>query len=206
MLNGFNAIAPIYDWLAKLVFRKSIQASQKTFLNEIKDCSTILILGGGTGWLLKELLSVNRAGRIYYIDASSKMIELAKIAVTNDPRVNFTHGTEDSIPETVKFDAIVTNFYLDVFTNTTLETTVKKINQAALSECYWIATDFTPGVNWRQRMQLKLMYGFFKMFCKIESQQLPDWQQAIRKAGFKEQKSKTFCNGFILSVLFRLPH
>jgi len=206
MLNGFNTIAPFYDHLANLVFGRSIQSSQKVFLNEIKDCSTILILGGGTGWLLKELLRVNRSGVIYYIEASSKMIEVAKVAVKNDARVTFVHGTEDDIPALVKFDAVITSFYLDVFTQKSLCIAVRKIGKSLMPGAYWLAADFTSGVNRWQRLLLKVMYYFFRVVTQIEPNHLPDWQCEICKAGFREQKSGTFCNEFILSILYKLPH
>lgn len=206
MLNGFDIIAPIYDQLAKFVFGKSIQFSQKCFLFEIKDCSTILILGGGTGWLLQELLRINGTGKICYIEASSKMIELTKVAVKNDARVTFVHGTEDDIPPLAKFDAVITNFYLDLFTEKSLSIAVRKIGKSVMPGAYWLATDFTSGTKWWQRLLLKVMYYFFRIVSKIESSELPDWRSEIDKAGFKEQRTGIFYSGFILSILYKLPH
>lgn len=205
MLNGFNTIAPFYDHLANLVFGRSIQSSQKVFLNEIKDCSTILILGGGTGWLLQELPRTNAAGKICYVEASSKMIELTKVAVKNDERVKFIHGTEDDIPVLTKFDTVITNFYLDVFTQKSLCVAVRKIGKSLMPGAYWLVADFTASTKWWQRVLLKVMYYFFRIVSKIESSELPDWRSEIDTAGFKEQKTGIFYSGFILSILYKLP-
>lgn len=114
------------------------------------------------------------------------MIELAKVAVKKDLRVNFIHGTEDSIPALVKFDAVITNFYLDLFTDIAICKAVRKIRQSLKPNAFWIATDFTSGIKWWQRVLLKVMYYFFRIVSKIKSSELPDWQREIDKAGFKE--------------------
>src|SRR5579872_6146211 len=113
-LNEFDGISTIYDQLSQLVFGENLVESQKTFLKKIPNQSTILILGGGTGWILVELLKAQPNCEVWYIEASQKMISLSKEKTKSDNRVHFIHGTEDQIPD-VKFDVVITNFYLDLF-------------------------------------------------------------------------------------------
>jgi trans-aconitate methyltransferase len=77
-LNGFDSIAGIYDVLAKLVFGQSIQRAQTHFLPNARNCTSILVLGGGTGWLLRHIRQVNAAAHIVYVDASSAMLHRAR--------------------------------------------------------------------------------------------------------------------------------
>lgn len=203
MHNGFNGIAYFYDELTWLVFGNSITRSQKCFLNKIQYCSTILILGGGTGWLLKEVLKINQYGKIYYIEASSQMIVMTKAKTNYDERVVFIHGTEDTIPTGIKYDAVITNFYLDLFFESSLKTVVSKICYALAPNSYWIATDFVSGTVWWQRMMLWMMYRFFKVVSHIEAKQLPDWNRAITKEGFAEQSSQFFFGRFIKTSLYK---
>ena len=93
--NGFDAVAWYYDRLARIVFGKSICRSQTCFLSTLSSTSNILVLGGGTGWWLKEFLQKKPGCRILYVDASPAMLNLAKKAVGDDKRITFRLGTEN---------------------------------------------------------------------------------------------------------------
>jgi len=199
-LNGFDRIAWVYDFLSKLAFGKSIIDSQKYFLGNIRDHSKILILGGGSGWLLAELLKIKPDCEVWYIDASEKMISLSKRKIKIG-YVHFIHGTELDIPVGNQFDVVITNFYLDLFTNHQLKEVIEKIQSSLNARALWITTDFVDGKKWWQRMMLRLMYRFFRIACNIESFQLPEWSRLIENAGMKEIESKFFYKGFIKTVL-----
>ena len=202
-LNGFDRIAFLYDFLATLVFGRAIMNSQKYFLDEISNGSKILILGGGSGDLLAELLRRNPYCEVWYIEASKKMI--ARSINKTNPKflVHFIHGTEQEIPTSIKYDAAITNFYLDLFTDRQLEDVANKIQSALKPGACWIATDFIKGNQWWQKEMLRIMYLFFRITCRIASHQLPDWTGSMEKAGVKEMKSKTFYSGFIKTSLYQ---
>jgi ubiquinone/menaquinone biosynthesis C-methylase UbiE len=202
-LNGFDRIAFIYDLLAKLVFGKSIVDSQKYFLNKIPDRSKVLILGGGSGWLLVELLKQKPNCEVWYVEASQKMIKLSKNKIEADKPVNFIHGTEQDIPSSIKYDALITNFYLDLFTNHQLINIIVKLQSSIKPGAQWIVTDFVNNEKWWQSIMLKVMYWFFRMACNIESGQLPDWSLFLEQTGVKEIDSRIFYNGFIRTALYQ---
>jgi tRNA (cmo5U34)-methyltransferase len=202
-LNGFDRIAFVYDFLAKLIFGKSIKESQKHFLNKIEDVSKVLILGGGTGWLLTELLKAKPNCKVCYIDASEKMISLSKNKIKPKQLVHFIHGTEQDIPLSTKYDVVLTNFYLDLFTDQQLEGIMVKIRSSLETGANWIVTDFVNNGKWWQKTMLKIMYWFFRITCNIEPKKLPEWNRPIEKSGMKEIESKTFYHGFIETALYR---
>ncbi len=201
-INSFDKIAFIYDLLARLVFGSSIVRSQKYFLRGVPEHSNVLILGGGTGWLLAELLKLKPNCRVWYIEASSKMIAMTKERTKNNPKVYFIHATEPAIPSSLKFDAVITNFYLDLFTEATLTDVVNSIQTSIKSGGLWIATDFIASKKWWQSPLLKIMYAFFHLVCSIEPKQLPKWGKAIQGSSMTKLKSSFFYYGFIESVLF----
>ena len=49
--TNFNYIAPFYDTLCQLVFGQRVKNAQIESLKFIPANSTILIAGGGTGWI-----------------------------------------------------------------------------------------------------------------------------------------------------------
>ena len=197
-LNGFDAIAPFYDLLVKLVFGRAHMKSQKTFLNEVPETSTVLILGGGTGDILVELLLVKPHCKIYYVEASEKMISLTKMKIKNQNSICFIHGTQENIPDQI-FDVVITNFYLDLFTHNTLLSVIRNINKSLPIDSQWFITDFTDGGKFWQRVLLKIMYRFFQVLCKIETDHLPVWKDALQQSGFKKKQTFFFFHGFIES-------
>ena len=131
-LGGFDVIAPVYDSLANIVFWGSIRKAQLCYLNEIPDGGRVLILGGGTGWLLVDLLRVNPKCEIWYIEASSRMIHIARsnISSAQTASIHFVHGTQQQLPLHLKFDAVIANFYFDLF----YRSHVRGVNEAN-SQC-----------------------------------------------------------------------
>ena len=203
--NNFDSVAKIYDKLSALVFGKTMAHAQTIFLSEIEQGATVLILGGGTGWLLAEILRTNLTCKIWYIEASSNMIMLSKkkISPAEMSRVNFIHGTEDSIPPATSFDVVITPFYLDLFCNNSCLAVVKKIKSSLHAKSIWIITDFVNTAWWHSGM-LFLMYRFFEITINIEAARLPAWEATLKQNGLTEIKSYLFYSGFIKSTLVRL--
>ena len=134
MAQGFDRIAPYYDFLARLVFGNTIRRSQLKYLDSIPSGANVLILGGGTGWILAELFKVNPTCRVWYIEASIKMLEKAKTRgeVSSSFQVFFIHGTERNLQQIgdVRFDTVITNFYFDLFPSTYLRSVLEDIKRS----------------------------------------------------------------------------
>ncbi len=75
---SFDWIAPYYDWLTRLVFGRSIRRAQRHFLGQIPPGARVLVVGGGTGWLLVDLLKRPAVTHVTYLEASAVMLRLAQ--------------------------------------------------------------------------------------------------------------------------------
>jgi len=187
--------------LATLVFGKSMVASQRFFLKEIPPRANVLILGGGTGWILNEIAKTNVSCEIWYIDASAKMLEHAR-KNAGVLRVHFVHGTEDDIPPAITFNVLITNFYLDLFAEQKLDDVVRKVTFSLTRDACWIVTDFLNRKRW-QRLLLFVMYSFFNVVAHLDNRHLPDWNVAIQRGGYRKIDSGLFYLGFIESAIFK---
>ena len=203
-MNNFDSVARIYDGLSNLIFGKAMRRAQTSYLSDIRPGANVLILGGGTGWLLSDLSEVNPTCKVWYIDASAKMIELSREVTQNSPQeIVFIHGTEDSIPPGTTFDAVITNFYLDLFTRESCMSVIRKIRPVIRANGIWLVSDFLNTTWWHSAM-LAVMYRFFKLTCDIEASALPQWKNLLEENAFTEDKSHDFFGGFIKSAVFRL--
>lgn len=196
--KGFDMLAPVYDALARMIIGKGIVESQKYFLDKVPAEGNVLILGGGTGWLLPLLTKGRPQLHIDYIELSERMLRKAR---RHKGQIQFIQGTQQDIPAK-KYDLIITNFYLDLFPDTKLEDVLLKIKTSMTTHSQWIVTDF---VNTRpsHRIMLWLMYRFFRLVAGIEAKTLPAWTALLDKAGARIESEKLFSNGFIKTVLFR---
>lgn len=204
-LNRFNRIARHYDGLKRFVFRGAIYESQIRFLSSVPLGGNVLILGGGTGEILPLLQQINPECRIWFIDASSQMLKMAfaRCMKTSLNRVHFIHGTENDLPEDVVFQAVITNFFLDLFPDDKGTEICSRIFRRVGGEAVWLASDFVAGRNRWQTVFLWAMYRFFRAVCGIEARKLPAWQCQLRGLGMMEMASEVYYRGFMKSVLYK---
>jgi len=204
-LKGFDRLAPVYDRFARLVYGSAIRDAQLFFLSTIPPTANVLILGGGTGWLLNDLFKTRPECRVCYVEASAKMLALAQqqLPAQKKGQVHFILGTEDAIPTVRPFDAVITAFYLDLFSPDTLRCIIDKVSASLTSSGIWLVSDFTTPKTWWQKALLKIMYIFFRRVCGIEATHLPAWDQALVGCGWHATGEKLFFHGFIKSVTYR---
>jgi tRNA (cmo5U34)-methyltransferase len=200
--TGFNRLAPFYALLTRIVFGKTLRHAQEHFLVSIHPGDHVLILGGGSGELLKSLLKQRPKVAIDYIDISEKMIQLAREKTQSPSNVNFIIGTEQNIPNR-EYTVVITNFYLDVFSDATMKTVIEKIKSELQPDAHWLVTDFVNEKWWHQ-MMLGVMYLFFRITTHIEATRLPHWTQHLMSHGATEINSKRFYGGFIESKVYAL--
>jgi len=142
---------------------------------------------------------VNPTLRIDYIDVSPKMIALAKGQVTQNSQIRFILSTEEDIPD-FDYDCVITNYYLDLFDDETLQKIIARIKMSLQPGACWIATDFVNKKVWH-RWVLSLMYRFFQLTTGLKTQKLPEWEPALQNAGGTQLETEKFSRGFIKSVV-----
>lgn len=201
LVKGFDRLAPIYDSLAQLIIGKGIQISQLYFLNYLKEKKKLLILGGGTGWILPYIVEINPTLKIDYIELAPKMILKAKQSLKEYTNISFIVGTEENIPHH-DYDSVLTNFYLDLFTDTKLNDVIGKIKKSLLPNAHWIATDFVSEQGWHKVM-LWIMYRFFNITTGLMTYSLPQWENALIQANGKLVAMRKYSRGFIKTTVYQ---
>ncbi|QCR23244.1 trans-aconitate 2-methyltransferase [Pontibacter sp. SGAir0037] len=213
--SGFDRTAFFYDRLAKLVFGSAQENAQLALLPFIPAGARVLIIGGGSGWLLEQVLNCCSATNILYIDASPAMLTLARkrynrLATTTTGRaaVEFRTGTEVAVKPEEQFEAIITPFLLDLFPPQRLSGLMKRLQAALAPQGYWLFADFwpvqQPTPRW-QRLLLWSMYAFFGVLSGVKAKRLPDYQQHFQQLRLHETFSKSFYQQMIQAKVFQQP-
>lgn len=205
----FGALAWCYDLLASLVFGRALRRAQQAALQAglPAGCPRVLVLGGGPGWVLTELLRRRPQARVLYLDASGAMLRRAQARLRRQlpaaqPQVEFRLGTERDLRPGEQFDALATFFVLDCFPEGELGPALGRLHAAATSEAAWLVADFAPPRRGWQRALLGLMYGFFRLTVGLRARRLPPWPAALAALGWRPQTQRRFFGEAVASAVY----
>ena len=201
-MANFDHIAPVYDLLAGLVFGKAIKAAQVHFLDQLPSDGRVLVIGGGTGWIVEELVGRRSGLEIDYVEASAKMLEKSQLKMKGRSEIRFVHGTEDDIPEE-EYDMIMTNFFLDVFETEKLEKVITVLRSKLKATGIWLVSDFRSTGKRRHNFLLRLMHLFFRYSAALRSKELKDFRYLLSSRELMETDYETFYQGMIFSAVYR---
>jgi ubiquinone/menaquinone biosynthesis C-methylase UbiE len=202
----------VYDQLARLVFgqaqRRAQLAALRAGLPLAGPAPQVLVLGGGPGWVLTELLRQCPAARVLYLETSAAMLgqakaRLALLAPERQLQVEFRQGSERDLRPSEQFDAVITFFVLDCFTLDDFPGAVARLQAARRPGAPWLVADFRPPRRWWQRGLLQAMYLFFGAAVGLRARQLPPWPTALSKTCNTTTYKSNFYYGFIAAQVWR---
>jgi ubiquinone/menaquinone biosynthesis C-methylase UbiE len=206
---SFDAVAPWYRTLETIAFGRSLQRARVACLPEIGTCQRALIVGEGNGRFLGELLRAQPAAEVHCVDASERMLALARQRIGDGAnRVSFLQRDITTwTPPEQHYDLIVTHFFLDCFPRDQLAGVVENLARAATNEALWLVADFNvpPGrfARWRAGLWLAGMYRFFRVTAGVEANELADPSPFLGKVGLALGSQYFFRSGLIKSELWR---
>jgi SAM-dependent methyltransferase len=210
----FDRLAPLYRWLEWATYGGLLQWCRTAQLERLAPSRRALIVGDGDGRFLAALLRANRSLTADSLDASPRMIALARREVARVPgglpRVRFVVADvrTDPLPS-AGYDLVVTNFLLDCFTADELAGVVRRLSEAAAPAALWVVGDFgLPESRWKRwaaQLALAGMYTFFRIVTRISAGELVDPKPALRQAGFTPVAQRQRLAGFLVSTLWERP-
>ena len=207
--NNYDKIARQYDWLSKVVFYRSLEHAQVSLLKYIPAGSSILIVGGGTGWILERLSHLHQKGlSITYVELSGNMIHLSQKRDIKENTVQFVHlPIEDFTPDR-DFDVLITPFLFDNFVPERAQPIFWQLHYMLKKGGLWLFADFfydKAKSRWWQKLLLKIMYSFFRLFCNVEAKSLFNMSICFGQGKYEVLHQRFFYFGFIQSIAYRKP-
>ncbi|HST31737.1 MAG TPA: class I SAM-dependent methyltransferase [Chthoniobacterales bacterium] len=208
---SFDRVARAYCWLETIVFGSALQNARTYWINEIPPPKRVLIVGEGNGRFLCELLRLYPKVEIDCIDASGRMLELARARVRrlcpdSLASVRFFHLDVLRWSPSNSYDLLVTHFVLDCFSAEQVEEIVVKLAQAARPAAVWLIADFTIPRRRFARMHaqfwLQIMYAFFRASAAIPAKKLVDPSPYLQNNGFVCWFRKLSRYGMLKSELY----
>ncbi|WP_375585031.1 class I SAM-dependent methyltransferase [Cyclobacterium xiamenense] len=203
--DPYCLIAPVYDFLSQLVFGKDFQRSRTVFLDRIRPGNTVLVLGGGTGSILPQLLNrCGTGGRILYLEPSQAMLRRARqrLELSVQAQIEWVHSSQLGDLPAVKLDAIVSHYLLDVLPDEGIDRIFLELQTRIHSETRWLFADFFPISD--RRWLLVAMICLFRWFARHPRKDLPDYESFFQKWGWKELDRIAFQRGFFRAMCYQL--
>jgi len=206
MATNYDMIASSYDLIRKIVLGNSIVKAQVSLLKFIPANSHILIVGGGTGWIIEEINAIHSQGlTIDYVESSAKMIQLSQKKEHRSNKINYIHQPIEAYTTDTIYDIIITPFLFDNFQIKKIAVIFAQLNSYLNKDGMWLYADFVYDENndplW-QKALLKTMYFFFRITCKIETQQLVNMDQFFSTLYYPVFTTSYYHN-FIQSVAYQ---
>lgn len=207
--RNFDRLAPCYRALEYMAFGRDLERARFSLLSHTKDCRRILILGEGDGRCLEKLVAIAPEAQIDCHDISAAMLARAKERLRETPhQVNFiqTDILSYELPAQ-SYDAVITCFFLDCFTNQQASELISKISQSLRPDALWLWADFALPprglARLRAKIWLAILYIFFRWQTDLSARELPDSENLIHKLGVREVTHATFQWGLLRSSVYR---
>ncbi len=207
MPNNYDAAAWFYDELAQLVFGKALVRAQRFLLKSICVNDQILVVGGGTGWILEEIASVQASTlKITYVEISGRMISLSKKRNYGLNEVCFVHQSIEDYILMQQYDVILTPFLFDNFSEKRIRSVFNQLHYGLKPGGWWLLSDFQIQQDYKsiwQKVLLQTMYWFFGWLCSVETNKLIKMNSYFDQENYVLQEEKTFYQGFVISQIYR---
>ena len=228
MANNYDPIAAVYDRIHHLFYGQSEVNAQVELLDHVRAGDRLLIVGGGTGWILEKIAGIYPEGlTIVYVESSQKMMERSKKRDWGGNKVEFFTGPVEDWPGSTKdwpespkeltggpkdltggpvFDCILTGFFFDNFSQDHSLRIVRHLTPCLKFGGYWLEADFYyprhRGKLW-QAVLLWIMYTSARIICGVEAKRLPDLEPIFLAEGYTLQSTSFHYQRFIRSLVFR---
>ena len=181
--------------------------AQVELLGYVAEGSRILIVGGGTGWILEEIADRYPAGlRITYVESSGEMMRLARRRRLGASVVSFVELPIEEFVADERYDCILTGFLFDNFSAGLAERVIGWLCPMLAADGCWLFADFyyrRRESRFWQGLMLRVMYFSARLICKVDARELPDMDDLFAKARFVPVRVRWYYRGFIKAVAYR---
>ena len=206
-MNNYDPIARYYDFLSRLFFGKSEILAQVRLLGYVHAGSRMLIVGGGTGWILEEIADRYPAGlRITYVESSGEMMRLAKRRRVGGSVVSFVEQPIEAFVTDERYDCILTGFLFDNFSAGLAARVIGRLCPMLEADGCWLFADFyyrRRESRFWQGLMLRVMYFSARLICKVDARELPDMDDLFAQSGYAPLRVSWYYGGFIKAVAYR---
>ncbi len=177
--------------------------AQIDLLQPYSNTSSILIIGGGSGQLLRYCLQHNPQAHITYVDASKKMIGLAQASVNETQLSRVTFYTKNILEwkSNTTFDLVLVPFVVDVFDPKDRKLLLKRVHHLYTKNGAVIVTDFQTNPSLFQKLLIRFMYSGFQLIGAAKYHKLPQYEKLFTTTEWKIKGVEKYGTGWYKNLV-----
>ncbi len=200
-------LAPWYRWIEYCAFGRALERQRFAFLPAITAARHVLILGEGDGRFLARSLETAPGAHFDVVEVSSEMIALSRRRTGNPERVAYHCRDARDMPYPPgHYDAIVTNFFLDCFTEDEARRIIGCLAESLTANGLWLLSEFEiPERGWQRlhaHVWVWIMYRFFRATTGLSAIALPPVDGLLRAAALRRIARQEERVGLIVSEIW----
>ena len=203
MIPDYDRVASFYDPLSRLVFGKKQAEARLANIDLVRPGDRILIVGGGSGQLLKSLDDLGIDCNVDFVEVSRSMMKRARHVELENISVNYHQVDIMRFDNALKFDVVFTNFFFDQFNEADCKAYLEHIMSLCQPEAFIAYADFIPPVRLKDRITKVLMYQFFRTTVGLGKVQLIDHKIIFQQSGLVLIKSESI-SSFIKAEVYKI--
>jgi SAM-dependent methyltransferase len=207
-------IARFYRPLEYLSFGGALQACRAMYVRDVADCQRALVCGDGDGRFLAELLRTNRGICADFVDLSARMAGLAERRVAAlgpeaaaRARFHVADVREFNPRDGASYDLLTAHFFLDCFDDAEVTSITRRLASFARPGATLLLSDFrTPprGIaHYIAAAIIRGLYGAFRVATGLRVKRLPNYEDALERAGFRKRHETLKLGGILAASLWR---
>ncbi len=215
-----DPIARAYLWLEYAAFGGALRRRREAFLAEVAGVRRVLALGDGDGRFLAAFLRENPGAMVDSVDSSARMLALARaraerrvgaVAVARQVRFHCAEATAWQAPAGVRYDLIVTHFFLDCFADDAMAHLIPALTDLATPAARWLISEFRqPAAGLaagRAKLWIAGLYRAFGFATGLTVRRLPDYRAYLVAQGWVLEREAISEWGLLTSELWaaKLP-
>jgi ubiquinone/menaquinone biosynthesis C-methylase UbiE len=206
--RGFDRLAPIYDIAVKLCFGNHISQLQRRLLMALPKSQKVLIIGGGSGEILKRLYQIQLVEQVHYVELSEIMC-LKAASKLNDRERARTFFSTSLDPNQEAFDLIILPFVLDCYSEQEILHMLDRYRSILKTNGSVAFIDFNmePGTAYEPSLLkqyfISALYIFFRITTGIPAKSLAPFQRLFHTAGYIRTYETYDMNGWLQALLYQ---
>ncbi len=208
---NFDTIARAYKWLEYGTLGPLLERTRGHFLPLLHGRRQALILGDGDGRFTARLLTREQAMHVHAVDTSGVMLELLRRNVARSSpsaaaRLTTAQTDARSVVASRHTDLIVTHFFLDCLSQTSVSLLVDSLASSAAPDAAWLVSDFRIPEGWLRHpagLYIRLLYFAFRLLTGLRITALPDFATPLREARFERIAERHFVFGILTTELWQ---
>lgn len=186
----FNLIARFYTPVKRIVLGDDPEFVIQKAIQNLRDYSNILIVGGGADNTLSEIITHQKARKVSVIDISSNLLQEARLRIQgldlHGIEVEMINSAFLAEYSTQKYDVVIFPFYLDLFSDKEVMQNIVHLKTKLKDSGLVVVIDFSS----RQKLGLlnkSLIAALYVIFIPISGLirfSIPPYFHLFSKCGF----------------------